>query len=305
MRRILFVGALVAMSGCAASVLQDPWRGPVSACAWQVCVYPTASGESLVFRARNEGPVIATVSLTFDLLQNLRLTDSVPVVRTVPPLTSVILTRLGRVDSLASINAHPLVRIDLGSDSTRHDPDVLYSMPFGGTQPRELVAGFGAPTHHGEDFYSLDFAMAEGTPVLAARAGVVVHVQDGFTEGGVRADLIENANLVAIAHADGTLASYRHLRLGIQVAVGDSVSAGQLLGFSGSSGSSAQPHLHFHVGKRLTAGEDRTIPVRFASPTGGILELIEGEWYPPAGSRAPAGSAAVTASHLTRGCYSG
>jgi murein DD-endopeptidase MepM/ murein hydrolase activator NlpD len=231
--------------------------------------------------------VVATVSLTFDLLQNLRLTDSVPVLRTVAAGSSLVLTRLARIDSLASVDAHPLVQIDLGSDSTRPDPDILYAMPFGGSEPRNLVAGFGSPTHLAENFYSLDFAMPEGTPVLAARGGVVVIVQDGYTEGGLQADLIEKSNLVVVVHSDGTLGSYGHLKPGLAVVAGDSVSEGQRLGFSGSTGFSGMPHLHFHVGKRMTGGEGRTIRVRFKDSTGGVLELIEGAPYPPADSTGP------------------
>lgn len=281
MRWTLLVGMLVVGSGCATAALPDPWEGPVSGCAWQVCVYPTASGEFLVFRARNAGLVVATVSLTFDLLQNFRLTDSVPVVRTVPAGLNLVLTRLQRIDSMASIDAHPRVQIDLGSDSTRHDPAILYAMPFGGEEARQLVGSFGGPTHHLENFYSLDFAMPEGTPVLAARAGVVVIVQDGFRGGALQADLIDKANLVVVAHADGTLASYGHLQTGIAVALGDSVARGQLLGYSGSSDFPKLPHLHFHVGMRLVGGEDRTILVRLENPNGGIYALVEGAWYPP------------------------
>jgi murein DD-endopeptidase MepM/ murein hydrolase activator NlpD len=223
--------------------------------------------------------VVATVSLTFDVLQNLRVTEPMPVVRVVPAGENLVLTRLTRVDSMASIGGHPVVEIDLGSDSTVADPEVRYALPFGGGAPRQLVAGYGSDTHLAENFYALDFAMPEGTPVLAARAGVVVEVQDGFTERGLRPELIERANLVAVAHADGTLASYGHLQAGILVSVGDTVAQGQRLGLSGSTGFSGIPHLHFHVGKRLMSGMDRTIKVRLQDGERGELDVIEGQWY--------------------------
>lgn len=109
----------------------------------------------------------------------------------------------------------------------------------------------------------------------------MVVIQDGYTLGGLHPDLIERANLVAIVHADGTLASYGHLAPGLVVAVGDSVLQGQLLGLSGSSGFSGMPHLHFHVGKRLVSGADRTIRVSVKNPMGRVLDLVEGAWYPP------------------------
>ena len=244
-------------------------------------MYPTASGEQLVFRARNAAPVAATVSLSFELLQNVRLTDSVPIEREVPSGSSLVLTRLLRVDREAGIDAHPKVEIDLGSASTRHDPDVLYAMPFGGEEPRQLAATYGSAAHRTGEFFALDFSMPEGTPVLAAREGVVALVQDGLAGSGSEGDIVGKANLVVIAHSDGTLASYGYLRSGIDVAVGDSVVRGQHLAHSGSGGTPPWPHLHFHVGTRLVAAEGRTIRVPFESPTGGVHPLREGSWCLP------------------------
>jgi murein DD-endopeptidase MepM/ murein hydrolase activator NlpD len=162
-----------------------------------------------------------------------------------------------------------------------HDATASYTMPFGGEERRRMVSGAGGPSHLNENFYSFDFEMPEGTPVLAARGGVVVYVQDGFTEGGLLPDLIERANLVSIGHADGTIASYGHLREGLEVGVGDVVARGQLLGWSGSTGFSGRPHLHFHVGKRLMGGVHRTIPVEFDVGGPEPVELEEGAWYEP------------------------
>ena len=279
MRRIASIWITLALGACGGRILQEPWHAPSADCAWEVCVYALRSGGAVVYRVRNAGPVVATVSLTFDVLQNLRATEPMPVVRVVPAGENLVLTRLTRADGMASIGGHPVVEIDLGSDSTVPDPDVRYALPFGGMAPRQLVAGYGSDTHLGENFYALDFATPEGTPVLAARAGVVVEVQDGFTEGGLRPELIERANLVAVAHPDGTMASYGHLQPGILVSVGDSVARGQRLGLSGSTGFSGIPHLHFHVGKRLMGGMDRTIEVRLQDGEGGELDVVEGQWY--------------------------
>ena len=56
------------------------------------------------------------------------------------------------------------------------------------------------------------------------------------------------ANQVSVRHADGLLSRYVHLKKGsVKVKVGDKVVCGQLLGYVGSSGNSARPHLHFEV----------------------------------------------------------
>jgi murein DD-endopeptidase MepM/ murein hydrolase activator NlpD len=133
--------------------------------------------------------------------------------------------------------------------------------------------------------YSLDFAMPEGTPVLAAREGTVLLVQDGFTEGGTDPGLIERANLVVVAHDDGTMASYGHLRRGIRVRRGDDVREGQLLGFSGATGYAGQPHLHFHVGNRMLGEPGRTIQIRMRGDHGAEVELAVGVTVEPATRR--------------------
>jgi murein DD-endopeptidase MepM/ murein hydrolase activator NlpD len=265
----------------------DPPGPPAPNCEWQVCVHETARGGTLEIWAWNGEPVVATVTLSFDVIENAWPPDTLPIVRTVAPGENLMLTHLEPVDRARPVGAHPSVAIDLGSDETQPDADVLYSMPFGGTAARQLIGGYGSATHLEANFYALDFAMPEGTPVLAARSGIVVDVQDGFLRGGLNPELLQRANLVAIAHSDGTLASYGHLRAGIRVAEGDTVRRGQLLGFSGSTGFSAQPHLHFHVGKRLMGGENRTIPVTMRDRDGTAVELVEGVWYQPAAQWAP------------------
>jgi len=277
------------LEACAGSMAIGPGGTPASNCEWHVCVYEAARDGNLEVWARNDEPIVATVTLSFDLIENAQLTEDQPIVRTVPSGRNVLVAKLRRVHPTGSIAAHPKVAIDLGSDATQPDADVLYSAPFGGSEPRQIIGGYGSPTHLEANFYALDFAMPEGTPVLAARSGIVVEVQDGFTKGGLRPELIQRANLVAVAHSDGTLASYGHLRAGIEVAEGDTVSTGQLLGYSGSTGFSGQPHLHFHVGKRLMGGEDRTIPIRLRGRDGTALEPSEGEWYEPAVGSVPRG----------------
>ena len=58
------------------------------------------------------------------------------------------------------------------------------------------------PTHIGEDSrYAVDIVMPVGTPVLAARDGTVMDVEEDFNEGGTDKDsLMERANRVLILH---------------------------------------------------------------------------------------------------------
>lgn len=100
-----------------------------------------------------------------------------------------------------------------------------------------LSAGFGsggarwANRHTGQDF-----AVPIGTPVRAVGAGRVVRVSCGGAFG------IE----IVVRHADGYFTQYAHLAA-VTVDQGDSVSPGQWIGQSGTSGNSTGPHLHFEV----------------------------------------------------------
>jgi murein DD-endopeptidase MepM/ murein hydrolase activator NlpD len=90
----------------------------------------------------------------------------------------------------------------------------------------------GAPDFHA----GLDLAAPRGTPVRAAASGTVEF-------SGRRGDA---GNLVELAHEDGTRTRYAHLD-SMQVEVGETVRAGQVLGAVGSTGRSTGPHLHFAV----------------------------------------------------------
>ena len=115
---------------------------------------------------------------------------------------------------------------------------------------------------------AVDIAMPEGVPVLAARAGRVEATESQQGASPEEEPLSYEGNFVRVRHADGSVAVYAHLRhLGVAVAAGDGVAAGELLGYSGSSGDVATPHLHFAVLRERTnsAGwrEEVSEPVTF------------------------------------------
>ncbi len=166
-----------------------------------------------------------------------------------------------------------------GDFKARHAPGVVYELPFGHGVDVLVGQGFhGTETHHGK--YAIDFDLPEGTPVRAAREGVVIDVVEGYKKGGVHPAMKIRANYVKIRHEDGTIAQYVHLRhLGAEVAVGDRIRTGELIGYSGNTGFSTGPHLHFEVfslNKDLTR---RTIPITFQTARRGVVHLQEGLYY--------------------------
>jgi murein DD-endopeptidase MepM/ murein hydrolase activator NlpD len=81
--------------------------------------------------------------------------------------------------------------------------------------------------------FGYDIAVPAGTPIRAPAAGVVTLAQpDMHYEGG----------LVFIDHGQGLITMYLHMSR-LDVAVGDTLEQGQVIGAVGSSGRATGPHL--------------------------------------------------------------
>lgn len=102
--------------------------------------------------------------------------------------------------------------------------------------------------HVGSDLVLASFReMDAGVAVLAAARGEVIEAHDGEPDRNLTVEPGRPGNRVVVRHAGGTTSTYRHLRQGLAVRVGDAVDAGDLLGHVGSSGDSGWPHLTFEV----------------------------------------------------------
>lgn len=84
--------------------------------------------------------------------------------------------------------------------------------------------------------YGVDLSAPQGTPIIASRSGVVTTAT--WDSGG--------GNYIIINHGDGFSSVYMHMTHYI-VKRGDAVSAGQVVGYVGSTGLSTGPHLHFSI----------------------------------------------------------
>lgn len=83
----------------------------------------------------------------------------------------------------------------------------------------------------------VDLSAPTGTPIVASRAGVVTVAS--YEGGGA-------GYYVNINHLDGYVTRYMHMTHYI-VSPGQTVKAGQIIGYCGSTGASTGPHLHFGV----------------------------------------------------------
>src|SRR5262245_38059744 len=139
--------------------------------------------------------------------------------------------------------------IALGRIDADHDDAYLYRLPYGDDVSFPIIQGYSAKlSHHGAERYTLDFGMPVGTPVHAARDGVVVLVEDSHDLGCPREECGRFANFVVVLHSDGTTGEYFHLERGsAQVHVGERVTRGQWLACSGNTDSSTGPTTHCGV----------------------------------------------------------
>lgn len=152
-----------------------------------------------------------------------------------------------------------------------HDDAIRYSAPLKAIDKHPVVQGYnGRYSHTGSSRYALDFAADVGTPVFAARAGTVIDTKSDSNTGGASEDFAKQANYVAVLHDDGTTGEYYHLQYrGVTVERGERVARGALIGYSGNTGFSSLPHLHFAVYRAKGHGQFESLPIRFTPPLTG------------------------------------
>jgi murein DD-endopeptidase MepM/ murein hydrolase activator NlpD len=121
-----------------------------------------------------------------------------------------------------------------------HDTPRLWELPFVAPRESRITSGFGHGRMFNEHVQSrhtgTDFAGAVGTPVRAPARGIVAIVDDFYLGGGV----------IYIDHGAGLVTAYLHLS-GKEVAEGDTVQAGHVIGRVGATGRVTGPHLHWIV----------------------------------------------------------
>ncbi|MEV7250875.1 LysM peptidoglycan-binding domain-containing M23 family metallopeptidase [Streptomyces cyaneofuscatus] len=108
------------------------------------------------------------------------------------------------------------------------------------TQYRASGSSWSSGYHTGSDFQA-----ASGTPVKAIGPGTVVSAGWSGSYG----------NEVVIKHEDGMYSQYAH-QSSLSVSAGQTVTGGQQIGLSGSTGNSTGPHLHFEVRTGPSYGSD-------------------------------------------------
>ena len=169
----------------------------------------------------------------------------------------------------------------LGSKDAKHTQNYLYRLPYARGKAHLVAQGFnGKSTHTGSSKYAIDFQMDIGTKIYAARDGIVIQTKDDSNKHGFAKKFAKYGNHITILHDDGTFATYYHLKKGgVMVHVGQRVFRGEPIGYSGNTGYSSGPHLHFEVFHATSALKIESIPIRFISTSGVVANPRVGRWY--------------------------
>ncbi|NKI34258.1 M23 family metallopeptidase [Wenzhouxiangella sp. XN79A] len=200
------------------------------------------------FENRLHGPVTVAVALT--KAENTISEPALPALLELPDRGHRTVL-LGPLDDRRGWRYRIEMRAVPGALDSGKAGDPVYRVPLRADTPIRIGQGFGGAFSHNEpgSHHAVDFSVPVGTPIVAARGGVVMDSARNFHRSGD--DLARDgprANFVRILHDDGSMAVYAHLDYrGVSVQDGQRVRAGQLIGRSGNTGFSTGPHLHFAV----------------------------------------------------------
>ncbi|WP_342243274.1 peptidoglycan DD-metalloendopeptidase family protein [Pseudomonas sp. OTU5201] len=218
------------------------------------------AGETLLLRNELFAPV--EVELRIDQAENVSGVPGQPIRWVLAPRSSMRMATLAPADPSRPMRYKPKLRYAMGDP--RLQP-VLYRYPLpwrGG--PFRLTQGANGRYSHftPKGRYALDIAMPEGTPIVAARPGMVIKIENDQSGRGNN----PSGNFVRILHDDGTMGVYLHLMRGsVQVREGQQVAVGERIARSGNTGNSTGPHLHFVIQRNRGLALE-SIPFDFAQP---------------------------------------
>lgn len=214
------------------------------------------------------GPVELELEL-YDA-QNVNSEPALPARLVLAGQTEKTLLKIKAADPGESFSFRLAYRQMIGPPLDQLPAEVDYYPPFPLGLSFPISQGFDDDTTHKEppNQFAVDIVMPVGTPILAARAGRVMEMEDDFHGAAQLERYLARSNHVRILHDDGTMAVYAHLQPNsLRVRQGARVSRGQWIANSGNTGYSNGPHLHFVI--QLNAGMSlESVPFRFKTPSG-------------------------------------
>jgi len=139
-----------------------------------------------------------------------------------------------------------------------------------------------ARTHYHSKFHGgVDFRAPFGEPVFAAMDGTIAAV-DNNDKGITRWQKYQYGKYIMIEHNNNLSTLYAHLS-SQRVEEGETVSQGDIIGYSGNTGYCFGPHLHFGVYATPIMGWRQSYLEEKARESGGLIKI------PPAAGLVPVG----------------
>ncbi len=229
-----------------------------------------AAGETLLVRNDLFAPV--DIELKLENVDNVVGAPAKPIRWVLPPRSQIRLATLAPRDASKPIRYTPKLRHALGDPRLLPKP-YKYPLPWRGG-PFRLTQGANGQYSHftPKGRYAVDIAMPEGTPIVAARGGMVVKIENEQSGRGNN----PAGNFVRILHDDGTMGVYLHLMKGsVAVREGQRVETGTRIARSGNTGNSTGPHLHFVVQRNVGLAIE-SIPFDFSQPVNSLPNFAVG-----------------------------
>ncbi|RRU99068.1 DUF4124 domain-containing protein [Stutzerimonas xanthomarina] len=229
-----------------------------------------AAGETLLVRNDLFAPV--DIELKLENVVNAVGAPAKPIRWVLPPRSQIRLATLAPRDASKPLKYTPKLRHALGDPRLLPKP-YKYPLPWRGG-PFRLTQGANGQYSHftPKGRYAVDIAMPEGTPIVAARGGMVVKIENEQSGRGSN----PAGNFVRIMHDDGTMGVYLHLMKGsVAVREGQRVESGTRIARSGNTGNSTGPHLHFVVQRNVGLAIE-SIPFDFSQPVNSLPNFAVG-----------------------------
>ncbi|RON60453.1 peptidase M23 [Pseudomonas fluorescens] len=229
-------------------------------------------GGDVVF-VRNDLYAPVEVALAFTGMSNVRGAPAQTIRRVLPARSNTRLALLTAITGGKPLVYTPQFQYALG-DPAGAAQSYRYPLPWRGGPFRLSQGAEGQYSHFGpKNRYAMDIAMPVGTQIIAARAGVVVKIENSQSGRGTD----PSGNFVRVLHDDGTMGVYLHLKQGsVSVREGQRVTVGSPLALSGNTGNSSGPHLHFVVQRNNGSGLV-SIPYQFNQPLGALPNFALGK----------------------------
>jgi len=229
--------------------------------------------------AENKAHCSITVLIDFPKKQNVTISEQLPFTYVVPPNTEKQLIMTVTTKKGVKSSFQYGYTFFLGdTQNAAHNDEYVYALPFEKGTEILLGQGYRGKFSH-QNIMALDFNLDKGSNIYAAREGVVAFVKSDSDRGCTNESCRDAANYIIIQHADGSFGQYVHLKLnGSKVKPGQKVEKGELIGYSGNTGWSSGPHLHFEVFVPQN-NFYMTVPTRFQTSKDTVEYLEEGKSY--------------------------